>query len=79
MYTDQMKRAFHSVDRPKKGSVTIAEHTHEGSLLFLEVIVSESEIMSLGWEDQKALISYAFRVRDALVSEGAVVQISRGS
>jgi hypothetical protein len=79
LYTDSMKRAFRSIEAPKNFSLTVSEHSEGGTLLFLELIVSEKDIMSLGVDDQRRAIMYMMKVRDALMQEGAIVQISRGA
>ena len=77
LYTDSMRRAFRSIDAPENFSVTVSEHSQGGTLLFLELNVSEKELMSLHVDDQRRAIIYMMKVRDALMQEGAVVQITR--
>jgi len=76
-YTTEMRRAFHNIVPPENFSVTIAEHSAGGTLLFLEIIVSEKDIMSLDETGRRGAIVYMMKVRDALMQEGAIVQISR--
>jgi len=77
LYTPSMRRAFRSILAPKGLDVSVAEHSHQGTLLFLELIVSEKQIMSLGVDNQRRAMVYLMKVSDALMQEGAVVQISR--
>jgi hypothetical protein len=64
-----MKSAVASLDahRPKGFGIDIAEHTHEGTLLFLEIIIDEKNIMSLSTNREKELaVRYVSMVKKAL-------------
>lgn len=76
-YTDQMRRAFRSIDPPKNFSVAIAEHSDNGVLLFLEIIADEEAFVRLNYEDKIEAVRYLFKVKHALEDNGAVVQITR--
>jgi len=80
MYTDSMRRAVHSLDShcPKGFYLDIAEHTHNGTLLFLELIIDEKTIMSLPTNQEKVnAVAYTAKVKKALEAEGAIVQVNR--
>ena len=76
-YTDQMRRAFRSIDAPKNFGVTVAEHSDNGVLLFLEIIADEQDFVRLNHEDKIEAVRYLFKVKHALEDNGAVVQITR--
>lgn len=78
-YTDEMKRAVHSITPPKNFSISIAEHSDRGTLLFLEIIADERQFVNLAYEDKIEAIKYLFAVRDALGDKGAIVQITRNA
>jgi hypothetical protein len=72
MYTDAMRRAFHSVTPPKGFSLQIIDHDH-----FLTVKASEKQFMSLLDEDKRSAVEYMVRVKKALEDNGAIVLLVR--
>ena len=72
MYTDEMKRAFRSIDSPKNFKVTLVDHEH-----FLTVKASEKDFFSLNSEDKRIAIEYMVRVKKALEMNGAIVMLVR--
>jgi hypothetical protein len=76
-YTDEMKRAVKSIERPKNFGVDIAEHGENGILYYMEIIMDEKLLMSLSHDDKIAAVQYTMKVRDALESNGAIVQVTR--
>lgn len=74
MYTDAMKRAFHSVDhfKPKDLEATLIDNDH-----FLSLRVSEKSFMSLADEDKRRAIEYMVRAKKALEDNGAIVMLLR--
>jgi hypothetical protein len=74
MYTEAMRRAFHSLDnhRPKNFSLTIIDNDN-----FLSVRATEKEFMSLLDEDKRQAIEYMARVKKALEDNGAIVLLVR--
>lgn len=76
-YTNEMRRAVHSINPPKDFGVAIAEHSDNGVLLFLEIIADEQDFMRLNYEDKIEAVRYLFKVKQALEDSGAVVQITR--
>lgn len=76
-YTNEMRRAVHSINPPKDFGVSIAEHSDNGVLLFLEIIADEQDFMRLNYEDKIEAVRYLFKVKQALEDSGAVVQITR--
>lgn len=78
-YTDNMRRAVHSLQPPVGFGVDIAEHSDNGTMLFLEVIIDENKLARLSHDDKIAAVIYTMKVRDILEKEGAVVQVTRNS
>jgi hypothetical protein len=72
MYTDAMRRAFHSVTPPKNFSLQVIDNDH-----FLTVKASEKQFMSLLDEEKRAAVEYMVRVKKALEDNGAMVLLVR--
>lgn len=74
MYTDDMKRAFHSLDGagPKGFTLQIIDHNH-----FLTVKASEKQFMSLLDSDKRHAVEYMIKVKKALEDNGAIVLLVR--
>lgn len=72
MYTDGMRRAFHSLTPPKNFNLQIIDNDH-----FLTVKASEKQFMSLLDEEKRIAIEYMIRVKKALEDNGAIVLLVR--
>ena len=73
MYTDEMKRAFRSLNPPKNFSLQIVDNDN-----FLTVKAKEKDFMSLETvEMKKQAIEYMIRVKKALEDNGAIVLLVR--
>lgn len=72
MYTDAMKRAFHSITPPKNFGVQIVDHNH-----FISVKAKEEIFMKLLDEDKRSAIEYMVKVKKALEDNGAIVLLVR--
>ena len=72
MYTDAMKRAFHSITPPKNFGVQLIDNEH-----FITVKASEKSFMSLLDEDKRYAVEYMVRVKKALEDNGAIVLLVR--
>lgn len=74
MYTDNMRRAFHSLDqhRPKGFGLQIEDNEY-----FLTVRASEKSFMQLLDEDKRRAVEYMIRVKKALEDNGAIVLLVR--
>ena len=74
MYTDAMKRAFHSLDGsgPKGFNLQIIDHEH-----FITVKASEKQFMSLLDEEKRHAVEYMIKVKKALEDNGAIVLLVR--
>jgi len=73
MYTDEMRRAFRSLQCPKGFSLQVIDNDH-----FITVKAKEKEFMSLQTvEKKKEAIEYMIRVKKALEDNGAIVLLVR--
>jgi len=74
MYTDSMKRAFHSLAHfaPKGFALQIIDNDN-----FITVKASEKMFMSLSDEDKRRAVEYMIRTKKALEDNGAIVLIVR--
>lgn len=73
MYTDQMRRAFRSLECPKNFSLQIIDNDD-----FITVKAKEKDFMSLETvELKRQAIEYMIRVKKALEDNGAIVLLVR--
>jgi hypothetical protein len=72
MYTDAMKKAFHSITAPKNFGVQLIDNDN-----FITVKAKEEIFMRLTDEDKRSAIEYMIRVKQALEDNGAIVLIVR--
>lgn len=72
MYTDLMRKAFHSLIGPKGFRLHVIDHDN-----FLTVKASEKEFMTLSGEERKEAVEYMVRVKKALEDNGAIVLLVR--
>lgn len=73
MYTEQMKRAFRSLDCPKGFSLDVIDNDS-----FITVKAKEKVFMSLETVDLKRqAVEYMIRVKKALEDNGAIVLLVR--
>jgi len=74
MYTDEMKRAFRSLDRfaPKGFQLELIDNDN-----FITVRASEKSFMLLLDEDKRRAVEYMVRVKKALEDNGAIVLLVR--
>lgn len=72
MYTDAMKRAFHSITPPKNFGVQIIDEDN-----FITVRASERMFMRLLDEEKRSAIEYMVKVKAALEDNGAIVLLTR--
>lgn len=74
MYTDEMKRAVHSLAHhaPKGFSLTIIDNDD-----FLTVRAKEKDFFSLVDEDKRRAIEYMVKIKKALEQNGAMVLLVR--
>jgi hypothetical protein len=74
MYTDAMKKAFHSVGhfKPNTLKATLVDNDH-----FLTLRVEENSFMLLSEEDKRRAVEYMVRAKKALEDNGAIVLLVR--
>jgi predicted DNA-binding protein (MmcQ/YjbR family) len=74
MYTDDMARAFRSLDHyaPKGFSLQIIDHDN-----FLTVKANEKQFNKLVDFDKRRAVEYMAKVKDALEQNGAIVLLVR--
>jgi hypothetical protein len=72
MYTDSMRRAFHSVQAPKGFAVTIIDNE-----AFLTVKLDERQFIRMGHDDKIQALQYVVNLKKALEMEGAIVLVTR--
>lgn len=72
MYTDAMKRAFHSVTPPKNFGVQVIDNDH-----FITIKAKEDIFIKLFDEEKRSAIEYMVRVKKALEDNGAIVLLVR--
>lgn len=72
MYTDEMRKAFRSIEAPQGFYVDIADEDH-----FLTVIAKEDVFMRLDDFGKRRAIEYLARVKKALEDAGAIVLLVR--
>ena len=74
MYTDAMKKAFHSLAHhcPKGFALQIIDNDH-----FITLRASEKNFMRLLDEDKRRAIEYMVRVKKAFEENGAIVLLTR--
>ena len=72
MYTDAMRRAFHSVIPPKNFSVDLIDNEH-----FLTIKLSERSFINMTHDEKIESIKYVTQLKKALEMEGAIVLVTR--
>lgn len=73
MYTDQMRRAFHSVI-PPKGFAGVELIDDE---FFITIRLDEKNFFHLSDSEKREAIEYVFKVKRALEDNGATVLVVR--
>lgn len=72
MYTNDMRRAFHSVIPPKGFSVELIDNEH-----FLTIRLDEKKFISMYHDEKIAAVQYVVNLKKALELEGAIVLVTR--
>lgn len=75
-YTPEMRRAFRSVTPPPNFHVEVAEHSDDKQLFFLEILFDKRLLLNASHDDKMDIYRYLKQVQDALMHEGAVVQVT---
>jgi hypothetical protein len=72
MYTDQMRRAFHSILPPKGFNLELIDNEH-----FLTIKLNEYLFANMVHDDKIQALQYVLTVKKALEMEGAIVLVTR--
>jgi hypothetical protein len=72
MYTDSMRRAFHSITPPKGFSVELIDNEH-----FLTIKLDEKTFVRMFHDEKIAALQYTLNLKKALEEEGAIVLVTR--
>jgi hypothetical protein len=72
MYTDKMRRAFHSIIAPKNFGVTLIDNES-----FLTIKLDERSFINMTHDEKLYAIKYVAMVKKALEMEGAIVLVTR--
>jgi hypothetical protein len=72
MYTDSMRRAFHSIVAPKGFLVQLIDNDH-----FLTIKLNEYYFISMNHDEKIKALQYVVQLKNALEMEGAIVLVSR--
>jgi hypothetical protein len=72
MYTDKMRRAFHSVTPPKGFAIELIDNEH-----FLTIKLNEHKFAKMVHDDKIQALQYVLNLKKALEMEGAIVLVTR--
>jgi hypothetical protein len=72
MYTNEMRRAVHSIQVPKNFSVDIIDNDH-----FLTIKLNEYKFLNMVHDEKIAALQYVVKLKKALEDNGAVVLVTR--
>jgi hypothetical protein len=72
MYTDTMRRAFHSVVPPENFSVTVIDNDH-----FITLKLDEYKFLKMVHDEKIQALQYVVKIKNALEQEGAIVLVTR--
>jgi hypothetical protein len=72
MYTDSMRKAFHSIIPPKNFTVQIIDNEH-----FLTIKLNETNFINMVHDEKIQALQYVVKLKDALEQNGAIVLVTR--
>jgi hypothetical protein len=72
MYTNNMRRAFHSIIPPKGFSVELIDNEH-----FLTIKLDEKKFKLMVHDEKIQALQYVVQVKKALEMNGAIVLVTR--
>jgi hypothetical protein len=72
MYTDEMRRAVHSITTPKNFGVSIIDNDS-----FLTIKLNEKDFIPMLHDEKIEAVQYVAKVKDALEQNGAIVLVTR--
>jgi hypothetical protein len=74
MYTDAMRKAFHSITPPLNFGINLIDNEH-----FLTIKLSERSFINMTHDEKIEAIKYVTQLKKALEMEGAIVLVTRES
>ena len=72
MYTNDMRRAFHSILPPKGFKVQIIDNDH-----FITIKLNERQFANMVHDEKIEALKYVVQVKKALEMNGAIVLVTR--
>lgn len=72
VYTNNMRRAFHSISAPKNFGVDLIDNES-----FLTIKLDERSFINMTHDEKLAAVRYVAMVKRALEMEGAIVLVTR--
>ena len=72
MYTEEMRRAVHSINTPKNFGVNIIDNDS-----FLTIKLNEKDFIAMLHDEKIEAVQYVAKVKDALEQNGAIVLVTR--
>lgn len=72
MYTDAMRRAFHSVEAPKNFGITLMDNDN-----FITIKLNEKDFIHMTHDEKIEAVQYVAKVKQVLEMEGAIVLVTR--
>ena len=72
MYTNDMRRAFHSILPPKGFKVQVIDNEH-----FLTIKLNERQFVTMVHDEKIEALKYVVKVKKALEMNGAIVLVTR--
>jgi hypothetical protein len=72
MYTDAMRRAFHSIHAPKNFGVSLIDND-----TFITIKLDERSFVRMTHDEKLDAVKYVTMVKKALEMEGAIVLVTR--
>jgi hypothetical protein len=72
MYTNEMRRAVHSITPPKGFGIEIIDNEH-----FLTVKLDDRKFLHMGHDDKISALQYVVKIKKALEINGAIVLVTR--
>jgi hypothetical protein len=72
MYTDKMRRAFHSISAPNNFGVNLIDND-----TFLTIKLDERSFIRMNHDEKLEAVKYVSMLKKALEMEGAIVLVTR--
>jgi len=72
MYTESMRKAFHSIDPPQNFKVELIDNDS-----FLTIKLDELSFVKMIHDEKIQALQYVVRLKDALEQNGAIVLVTR--